>query len=333
MNMRVFALLLACTALLTAQTNRGGISGTVFDPTGAVIPNASVTVRNLGTNQEVRVKTSEAGTYSVLSLEPVTYTVTVEAPGFKKEVVNEIKVDTATVAAVSVTLQAGDVATQVTVEAEVAQVNTESGTTSTTVNERQIQDIPLVNRSVLDLAMTQPNVMGGAGSEDPGLTAGSAVPGFNLSVNGGRPGSTLLMADGANNTGVSLARTMVSFSPETVQEFTVQTSAYSAEYSQSGGGIDIAAENYNEIQNISGGAALSMRCFGETVRRTFQLAHQVADLVEARPGGVEAGGDGRAPALPALPFLADEPLLDHGGLDGLGNLFWQPLPLDQTIRQ
>ncbi len=228
---------LLCAGSVLAQTNRGGISGTIFDGSGAVVPNASVIVKNLGTNLESRTKTSEAGTYSVLSLDPVTYRVTVSVEGFKKEVVDQIKVDTATIATVNVSLEAGSVSTEVTVQAEVAQVNTESGTTSTTVNERQIQDIPLVNRSVLDLAMTQPNVMGAAGSEDPGLTAGSAVPGFNLSVNGGRPGSTLMMADGANNTGVSLGRTMVSFSPETVQEFTVQTTAYSAEYSQSGGGI------------------------------------------------------------------------------------------------
>src|SRR2546423_1034238 len=75
------------------------------------------------------------------------------------------------------------------------------------------------------------------GTENPSMVSVTTCPGCNLSVNGGRPMSTLLMTDGTNNTGVSLARTMVSFSPETVQEFTVLTSAYSAEYGTSGGGV------------------------------------------------------------------------------------------------
>src|ERR1035437_7921113 len=237
---RVLAVSMLWLGCAMAQTNRGGISGTVFDPTGAVVPNASVTITNLGTNPKVTEKTSPNGSYSVGSLDPVTYSVSVEVAGFKKALIEQVKVDTATVTTVNATLETGTVSTEVTVQAEAAAINTESGTTSSTVNERQIQDIPLVNRSVLDLALTQPNVMGDAGSEDPGLTAGATVPGFNLSVNGGRPGSSLIMADGVNNTGVSLGRAVVSFTPETVQEFTVLTSAFSAEYSQSGGGIIIA---------------------------------------------------------------------------------------------
>jgi len=85
--------------------------------------------------------------------------------------------------------------------------------------------------------LTQPNVSGDAGSENPSISAVTACPGCNLSVNGGRPLGTLIMADGTNNTGISLARAMVSLTPETVQEFTVMTSAYSAEYGTTGGGV------------------------------------------------------------------------------------------------
>ena len=63
------------------------------------------------------------------------------------------------------------------------------------------------------------------------------MPGYNLTVNGGRPGSTQFLADGVNNTGVSYGRTMVSFTPETVQEFSIQTNSYSAEFGTAGGGI------------------------------------------------------------------------------------------------
>jgi len=234
---RFVATLLLATLASFAQTNRGSISGTVSDSSGAVIAAASVTVVNAGTNETRKVKTSAVGTYSVLDLEPVVYQVEVEATGFKKAVVESVKVDTASKATVNVTLQAGSVDTKVTVVADATMVDTESGTTSNTITERQIEDAPLLNRSVLDLALTLPNVSGDAGSEDPVIVSVTPCPGCNLTLGGGRPMSTLMMADGTNNTGVSLARTIVSFTPETVQEFTVQTSAFSAEYGGTGGGV------------------------------------------------------------------------------------------------
>src|SRR6185437_11698646 len=89
----------------------------------------------------------------------------------------------------------------------------------------------------LDLAVTVGNVTGDVGTSDPSLGAGTPLPGYNLQANGGRAGSTSLLADGISNTGVGLAREAVSFSPETVQEFTVQTNGFDAQYGKSGGGI------------------------------------------------------------------------------------------------
>src|SRR4029077_9329455 len=95
---------------------------------------------------------------------------------------------------------------------------------------RMLNDTPLANRSVLDLAVTVGNVTGDVGSADPLLGGGTPLPGYNLQANGGRAGSTNLLADGISNTGVGLAREAVSFSPETVQEFTVQTNGFDAQY-------------------------------------------------------------------------------------------------------
>jgi hypothetical protein len=235
--MQIIAAVLLLTVAAVSQTNRGGISGTVMDQNGAAIPGATVTVTNLGTGQKQTLTTSEDGAFQVTSLDPVTYSIKVEAPGFKTATVQSLKVDTATTATANVTMEAGAVGDQVTVVADAPLLNTESGTATTTVTERQIQDIPLNNRSVLDLAVTAPNVTGDAGSEDPGVTGDQPVPGFNLNVNGGRSGSTAILADGVNNTGVGIARSVVSFTPETVQEFTIQTSAYSAEFGNTGGGV------------------------------------------------------------------------------------------------
>jgi hypothetical protein len=229
--------IIICAAAAIAQTNRGGVSGTVTDKNGGVVPGATVTITNIGTNQSQKLTTSEDGAYSATFLEPVLYRITVEAPGFKKSMLNNVKVDTATTVTANVTLEPGAVETVVDVTADAPLLNSESGTTNQTITERMLRDIPLNNRSVLDLAVTIPNVSGDAGSEDPGVTADQPVPGFNLSVNGGRPGSTMMLADGVNNTGVGIARAVVSFTPETVQEFTVQSSAYSAEYGTTGGGV------------------------------------------------------------------------------------------------
>src|SRR5215813_2339001 len=231
------AFVLLGTAVACGQTNKGGISGTVTDANGAQIPAATVTVTNLGTGQKVTVTTSESGVFSVQSLEPVSYSVAVEAKGFKKAVIEPIKVDTAAVVTVNLVLEVGSVAETVTVQPEDALINTENGTTSQTISEVQLRELPLFNRSVLDLAVTLPNVSGDSGSEDPAVTSGQPVPGYNINLNGGRAGSTAILADGVNNTGVGIARAVVSFTPETVQEFTVQTSAYSAEFGNTSGGV------------------------------------------------------------------------------------------------
>jgi hypothetical protein len=236
-SMKALTFILLCSIATIAQSNRGGISGSVFDANGAGVPGATVTITNLGTNQSVTVRTSDTGSYSATELEPVAYSITVELTGFKEAFLSKVKVDTATTVTMNVTLEIGDVSEKVIVKSEVPLINTESGTTGQTITERQLQDVPLFNRSVLDLAISVPNVTGDVGSENPSVTSGAPVPGFNLSLNGGRPGSTTLLADGANNTGVGIARAVVSFSPETVQEFTVQTSAYSAEFGQTGGGV------------------------------------------------------------------------------------------------
>ena len=244
-------LVLLVVAPFSGQTNKGGIGGTVSDANGAQIAGATVTVTNLGTGQKVTVTTGESGTYSVQSLDPVTYSVAVEAKGFKKAVIEPIKVDTAGVATANVTLETGSISEQVMITADAALINGDSGTTSHTITSRQLQDVPLNNRSVLDLALTAPNVTGDAGSEDPDVTSGQPVPGFNLNLNGGRAGSTAILADGVNNTGVGIARAVVSFTPETVQEFTVQTSAYSAEFGNTSGGV-INATTKSGTNNFNG---------------------------------------------------------------------------------
>ena len=240
--MRLYSIIAASLLLLPfapaiAQTNLGGIGGTVQDITGAVVPGASVTVTNLGSGRRTVLTTSGAGTYTATTLDPVFYSIKVELTGFNVANVEKVKVDTATTTTVNVTLSPGSTQETITVTGEAPALSTESGSIGRTVTEEQIVDLPLDNRSVLDLAMTVPNISGEAGTEDPGASLGYVAPGSNINVNGGRPGSTAILADGVNNTGVGASRAVVTFSPDVVQEFTVQSSAFSAEYGQTGGGV------------------------------------------------------------------------------------------------
>ncbi len=238
-NLSIVCLAILAVGFLpvSAQTNRGAISGTVFDSTGAVIAGASVKITNEGTNLNFLIRTADNGTYDQPQLEPVYYRVSVEHPGFKQKVVDRVKVDTAGNTRVDVTLDAGDITTKVEVSAESAVLNTQSATLSSTVSQRQIEDLPVAERSVFSLMQTLPNVSGDYFGETGYVTQTPESPVAGFSVNGGRMGSTAILADGANNTAVGVGRAVSTFSPDVVQEFTVQTSAFSAEYGQTGGGV------------------------------------------------------------------------------------------------
>jgi len=229
--------LLALSPPLRAQSNRGAISGTVYDSSGAVIAGATVRITNAGTNQAFITKTAGNGTYAQSELEPVFYTVAVEQAGFRQKVVTQVKVDTTGNTRVDATLEAGDVSTKVEVAADAAILNTQNSTLSSTVGQRQIEDLPVAERSVFSLMQTLPNVSGDYFIETGYVTQTPESPVAGFSVNGGRMGSTSIIADGANNAAVGVGRAVSTFSPDVVQEFNVQTSGFSAEYGQTGGGV------------------------------------------------------------------------------------------------
>src|SRR6266545_4498349 len=121
-------LTLLFSASVSAQTNRGGIAGTVRDTSGGVIPGATVMVTNIGTNHTIELTTSDAGVYAAVSLEPVEYRVSVELSGFKKAAIERVKVDTATTVTVNITLEAGPLQSEVTVLADAPLLHVGSGT-------------------------------------------------------------------------------------------------------------------------------------------------------------------------------------------------------------
>ncbi len=289
--------------VLYSQSNFGSISGHVRDASGGAIPGVTIRILDIGTNSSVSVISNEEGTFRATSLRPVTYDLTAELKGFKTAVIKGLKVDTSSDTSVSVTLQVGDLSDTVNVSAEAPLLQTESGTMTKNVEQRVISDLPLNGRNTLALALTLPGASGDAGSEyaNSGGSNAEVIAGRELNINGGRPGSTQFYADGVNVTSLALGRTAVSFTPDTIQEFTVLESNYSAQYSQAGGAI-IQQTTKTGTNDFHGGAFWYHRQKALTAN-PFNATRPAAFNYDARPPlrrqqlGAYGGGPVKIPGL------------------------------------
>lgn len=181
----LIAAVLLAVSLAGAQVRRGSITGTVSDPTGAVVPGAEVTVTDNATHAVSTAKTSSAGTFTIPGLAFGTYTVTIGAQGFSKWETNNVKVITAQEANVNATLKLGAATEVVTVEAAQTVVETTSTELVTHVDRVQIVDLPSVTRNPLDFATQMAGV----------TSTGSATSGSSI-MNGLRGSSNNITQDG-----------------------------------------------------------------------------------------------------------------------------------------
>jgi hypothetical protein len=183
----ILTFLLLASVPAFGQGTRGSLTGVVADPNGAAITGASVTLKQAGTNEELKATSNSQGAFAFPSLQPGRYSLTVEAKGFKKTEVTEVNVEVAQPAKIEIGLEIGAVTEQVTVTGTAQEViNTTSPTLSKTINSKQVQDLPLLSRNPLDLARLQ---------------AGLAVNGTdvrNASVQGLRGNATNVTQDGIN---------------------------------------------------------------------------------------------------------------------------------------
>lgn len=235
-----FAGLLICPGLVLpvlAQTNAGSLTGTVIDQQKAVMAGVKITARNLATNVFQTATSSSAGAYALPALEPGTYRLTAEIPGFKKLVREPITVTALQGSALDLEMIVGDTAAEVTVTGEAPLVQQANGTVQYSVNHKAIDELPFSDQNVLSVLSTVPGVVGEPGSEQPSVYTGYVTPGAGVSVSGGRPGSTQYQADGVSNNSTFFNRISVSFSADAVQEVSVLVNNYSAEYGKVSGGI------------------------------------------------------------------------------------------------
>jgi hypothetical protein len=224
----VLGVLLLGTVWLFGQAETGLITGTVTDTSNAVVPGATVTVVSGTTGLTRSTTTQSGGEYTITNLPPTTYTLTIEHPGFQK-FTRQVQVAVGSRNDVSAQLNVTGTSTtvEVTASGETGAVNTETQSLSDVVTAQQITDLPTLTRNPYDLVATSGNV---TEDQQSGRGAGYAI-------NGQRSADTDVMLDGGENVDLFTATVGQSVPLDSVQEFQVVTSNFTAEYGRAGGGV------------------------------------------------------------------------------------------------
>jgi hypothetical protein len=225
---------------LFGQGFQATITGVVTDQLGAVVPNATIEIKNLGTNAKITTVTNEAGNYVAAFVLPGTYSVTASSQGFKNAVRRPIELHIAARVTVDFKLELGTVTEQVTVSAEAGVLETASASLGHTIGSAAVASLPLNSFNVALLGALSPGVYydaTGASTFNGRPMDGSA--GF-LSMNGSGGSNYDILIDGAPD--MSLERSTSPYnnlvpSVEAVQEFKIQTNVYDAQYGRTSNGF------------------------------------------------------------------------------------------------
>ncbi|HEY8225336.1 MAG TPA: carboxypeptidase regulatory-like domain-containing protein, partial [Pyrinomonadaceae bacterium] len=222
------------------QELTGSIVGTVKDANGSAVPNATVTVTDVSKKLVVRtIQTDEQGQYTARDLPVTRYDVSVEAPHFKKHIESNVELNVGGRRTLDITLEAGDIAEVVTVEANPLTVELATPTVSTVINGDQVRELSLNNRNWVQLITLAPGVANDladqvyVGTTNP---AGQANT-INISVNGARSAQNTYTVDGSDVTDRGSNITIQAYpSVDSISEFKVLRSLFAAESGRSGGG-------------------------------------------------------------------------------------------------
>src|ERR1700716_1220091 len=236
-----FALLISLPA--HAQVTGGTLSGTVSDPSGAGIPEAQLIIRNVATGVERTLTTREDGFYTAVNLLAGSYQVTISAKGFATEIKSGITMYVGGQQTFDVVLHVGTVENRIEVTAEVPAVQLASSDISAVVDATTVRELPLNGRSWTDLAALQPgvNTIQTQPSFASGSNRGNRGFGQQLTISGARPQQNNYRLDGVSlNDYANGAPGSVlggNLGVDAIQEFSVLTSNYSAEYGKTSGGV------------------------------------------------------------------------------------------------
>lgn len=209
------------------------LSGTVKDAQDAIVPAAAVTLTDLGKAGAVKTVTNQAGIYEFATLRPGTYSLRVESPGFQTYVIPSMTLEVDQHARADVKLTVSGASSSVEVSVDAAAVQTDSSSVGDVITSKTISDVPLNGRFFLDLAVLVPGSVMASTNSRSSSTTPSAFGAFSINSSGARSDSASFMLDGVNlNDG-----TQIEFQPsiEAVQEFKVESNAFSAQYGRTSG--------------------------------------------------------------------------------------------------
>src|SRR5262245_57337391 len=243
-RLSVFALVLSSVLIaeksLSGQTSTATLTGTIRDPSGAFLPGVTVVITTASRNTSQSTISNEAGSYVFPAILPGTYSLTAELPGFKRFLREGIVLQVTQLIRLDIDLEIGAISEQVEVTAGVPMVETETSSRGSVIDEKKIVDLPLNGRDYNHLALLSPGVLPGT----PRLASVNFKGAIN--VNGNRVFNNVFLLDGVDN--ISYASSfrgenvqVIQPSIEALQEFKIQTNAYSAEFGRSSGAVVNAA--------------------------------------------------------------------------------------------
>src|SRR5262245_25440667 len=216
------------------QAVYGSIFGTVTDSSGAAVPNATVTITNIGANISETTRTNGSGNYNQTRLNPGTYRVKVEAPSFKSAVVETVVVNVDTASTVNVTLQTGQVTEQITITADAPLLKTDRADVATTFETKQISDLPILDRNFTKFILLTPGTQQlqwqHAASENPQGSVQTMVNGQHFSGTG-------YQLDGTENRDPILGIIVINPNFEAIGETKITSQNYDAEFGQATAGV------------------------------------------------------------------------------------------------
>jgi hypothetical protein len=234
--LNILGLALLVCGVSIAQTFTSSMTGIVTDPTGAMVANAHIELRNMATNDMREFTSGNDGSYQFNNLQPGTYQITVAAPGFKTHVQSNLTLQAQISSRVDISLELGNTQQRVEVTGSAVLVDTETANSSAIMDSQLISALPNATRNPLNFVFA----VAGTTQGPAGMTQTNGTFDQNASMfglNGGRTGESAILIDGAPSTAVDWGGLQVSPLQDSVQEQQIVTNTYDAQYPRAGAGI------------------------------------------------------------------------------------------------